>query len=405
MSAADAFWIGIAPMHRPALFAVLVLPLAVFVVRRLRPAPPSSVRPGPVRVLAAWLLGIAAVVHLALPLGHFDGPVLTMAFLGSGAAYAWLAVRAYEGRSWRLVSGLLLAATLVAYLVVTGTGGEEPDQVGIATALVELTALGLCLVPVREAGRPRRVARAFGSAATIGTTFIVGTVIWVGSFIAHAATDAPATADPQAAVGGVAHTGDHAEEHAHAARAQAGVIMRPSAGHHPTVEQAAAADALAVATKAAMLPYATLGAALAAGYVLPKPGTGPDVHMDNPAYKKDGRMLDPQRPETLVFAIEGGHATLLGVVYVMERAGRAGPEPGGPITRWHAHNICLTALPPGFGIVTPFGSCPALSVNVTTPEMMHVWVVDPPAGPFAEGLDATWVRAYHAEHGVAVTAG
>ena len=405
MSAVDAFWIGIAPMHRPAFFAVLVLPLAVFVVRRLRPAPPSSVRPGPVRVVAAWLLGIAAVVHLALPLGHFDGPVLTMAFLGSGAAYAWLAVRAYEGRSWRLFSGLLLAATLVAYLVVTGTGGEEPDQVGIATALVELTALGLCLVPAREPGRPRRLARAAGSAATIGTTFVVGTVIWVGSFIAHAATEAPATADPQAAVGGVAHTGDHAEEHAHAARAQAGVIMRPSGGHHPTVEQAAAADALAVATKAAMAPYTTLEAALAAGYVLPKPGTGPDVHMDNPAYKKDGRMLDPQRPETLVFAIEDGRATLLGVVYVMERAGRAGPEPGGPITRWHAHNICLTALPPGFGIVTPFGSCPALSVNVTTPEMMHVWVVDPPAGPFAEGLDKTWVRAYHAEHGLPVTAG
>ena len=134
-----------------------------------------------------------------------------------------------------------------------------------------------------------------------------------------------------------------------------------------------------------MAPYATLDAALAAGYELPKPGTGTDVHMDNKAYKNDGRVLDPQRPETLVYAIEGGRATLLGVVYVMERAGPPGPEPGGPITRWHAHNICLTALPPGFGIVTPFGSCPALSVNVTTPEMMHVWVVDNPRAPSPEG--------------------
>ena len=39
----------------------------------------------------------------------------------------------------------------------------------------------------------------------------------------------------------------------------------------------------------------------------------------------------------------GGRATLLGVVFVMEKAGVAAPEPGGPITRWHAHNICLTA--------------------------------------------------------------
>jgi hypothetical protein len=126
--------------------------------------------------------------------------------------------------------------------------------------------------------------------------------------------------------------------------------------------------------------------------------------MEHKGQKTDGLVLDPQRPETLVYAIEGGRATLLGVVYVMERAGVPGPEPGGPITRWHAHNICLTALPPGFGIVTPFGSCPALSVNVTTPEMMHVWVVDSPAGPFAEGLDQDWVRAYHAEHGLPVPA-
>jgi hypothetical protein len=124
--------------------------------------------------------------------------------------------------------------------------------------------------------------------------------------------------------------------------------------------------------------------------------------MENPAFKNDGRVLDPQRPETLVYAIEDGRATLLGVVYVMERAGVAAPQPGGPITRWHAHNICLTLLPPGFGIVSPFGSCPALSLNVTTPEMMHVWVVDNPAGPFAEGLDAAWVRAFHADHGLPV---
>jgi hypothetical protein len=153
-----------------------------------------------------------------------------------------------------------------------------------------------------------------------------------------------------------------------------------------------------------MRRFAKLDAALAAGFEMPWRATGPDVHMDNKANKSDGRVLDPERPETLVYAIEGGRATLLGVVFVMERAGMPGPEPGGPITRWHAHNICLTLLPPGFGIVTPFGTCPALAVNVTIPEMMHVWVVDNPDGPYAEGLDKTWVRAYHALHGLPYTA-
>jgi hypothetical protein len=392
----EAFLVGIAPDHWPPLVAVALLPVLVLVVRRLRPATAPGPRPTVVRRWAAWLLGICAVVHLALPLGHHDQPVLTVGFLASGAAYAWLAVRAWEGRRWRLWSALLLIGTLIAYLAVAGTGREDPDQVGIATALVELVALGFCLVPERQPDRPRRFARFVGSTATVFITFLVGTVIWIGSFVAHAAADHDVST-PDSAVG---HTGHDAHDHDHVARAQAGVIMRPVADSHPSAAQLQAAAQLATATRTAMARYANLNAALAAGYALPRAGTGPDVHLENKAYKSDGRVLDPERPEMLVYAIDGGRATLLGVVFVMERAGLAAPAPGGSVTRWHAHNLCLTALPPGFGIVSPFGSCPALSVNVTTPEMMHVWIVDNPGGPFADGLDKDWTRAYHAQHGV-----
>jgi hypothetical protein len=346
------------------------------------------------------LLGIAAAVHLALPLGHFDGLLRTAAYVGSGAVFAWLALRAWEGRSYRLWSALLLTATIIAYLAASLSGGEEPDQVGIATALVELLALGLCLVPPREPDRARRFARFAGSTALIAATFVVGVAIWAGTIAAHAATDS-AVGDPRE--GGVAVGGDdHEHAHDHAMRAQAGIIMRPQGDHHPTLDQVAAAQELADATKTAAARFARLEDAVAAGYVLPAGATGPDVHMENPAFKKDGRNLDVERPETLVYAIFEGRATLLGVVYVMDRAGVPGPQPGGPITGWHAHNLCLTALPPGFGIVSPFGSCPALSLNLTTPEMMHVWIVENPTGPFAEGLDAQWVRDYHAEHSLPV---
>jgi hypothetical protein len=306
-------------------------------------------------------------------------------------------MRAWEGRRWRLWSALLLVATLIAYLSVAASGKEEPDQIGIATALVELAALGLCLVPSRQPGRPRRFVRFVGSATAVFATFLVGALIWVGTFAAHATTDTSPTA-----AGSLGHTGDHEHGHGHAARGQAGVIMRAPTTDHATVQQQFDADRLAAATRAATIRYARLADAIAAGYELPKPGVGPDVHMENKAFRADGHVLDPQRPETLVYAIEGGRATLLGVVFVMDRAGRPGPEPGGPITRWHAHNICLTLLPPGFGVVSPFGTCPALSINVTTPEMMHVWVVENPSGWFAEGLDADWVRDYHARHGQAV---
>ncbi len=413
MNPVAAFAVGIAADHIPALIAALLLPMFVNAARRLRsPAglgqtgwrrvaggPPATT----VQRWAAWLLGIAAIVHLALPLGHHDEPLLTIGFLASGAVYAWLAVRAVEGRTWRLWSALLLVGTLVAYLIVVGSGQEEPDQVGIVTALVELVAFGLCLVPDPRPGRRRWFARVAGSTGTVLTTFGVGAIIWIGTFLAHNAsnTDAPSVAGGPAVAVAQPATHDHGgHDHARAARAQAGVVMRPAAESVATPPQQLAAERLAAVTRAALQRYANLDAALAAGYQLPMVSEGAAVHLENKAYKSDGRVLDPDRPETLVYAISGGRATLLGALFVMERAGVPGPEPGGPITRWHAHNICLTLLPPGFGIVSPFGSCPALSIAVTTPEMMHVWIVDNPGGAFADGLDDTWVRAYHAKHGL-----
>ena len=40
---------------------------------------------------------------------------------------------------------------------------------------------------------------------------------------------------------------------------------------------------------------------------------------------------------------------------------------------------------------------PARRCRSDDPEMMHVWVVDNPGGPFAENLDDDWVRTLLAE--------
>ena len=42
---------------------------------------------------------------------------------------------------------------------------------------------------------------------------------------------------------------------------------------------------------------------------------------------------------------------------------------------------------------------PMMTIQVTVPEMMHVWTVDNPRGPYAQALDEAWVRGYHAGHG------
>ncbi|MEU8077538.1 hypothetical protein AB0B31_19050 [Catellatospora citrea] len=384
MNAVESLLTGIAPEHTAALAAGIVACLFL-----------PFLRGGPAAPVARWafvLLGAAGAVHLALPLGHRDSALLTVGFLGSGLAYCLLAWLAFGGRrGWRTGTVLLVPLNLLGYVIVLLRGGEEADQVGVAAALVELVAFGLAAVPARAPARPRRLLRALGSTSTVAGVLLTGLVIWLSTIQAHQSAGSAASVEQAPAVG---HS--HAGGHEHLARAQAGVIMRPLGGdHHPTAAQSAAAVRLATATKESVRRFARLSDALAAGYRLPITGrTGTDVHLEHPDYKADGNVLDPARPEMLVFAIEEGRASLLGVVFVMERAGAPGPEPGGPVTRWHAHNLCLSAAPPGIGVVSPYGGCPALSVAITVPEMMHVWTSDPPGGAFAEGVDQVWARDY-----------
>jgi len=401
VNALRAFAAGIAPEHVPALVAGVLYPVGLVAARRLAArtraartglssdAGPAAVAAAPASLavrLAAVLLGTSAAVHLALPLGHHDDARTTVAFLASGVAYGLLAYRAGRGRRWRLPAALLVLATLVAYLVVLGTGGEEPDQVGLATALAELVVLGLCLVPDPESTRRGRAVRGLGAAGFAALVVVFGATTWVQSFAAHAAT------------GTVAGTDGH--DHGHAARAQAGVVMAPVGTGHPTPAQQRAAAELAARTRAGLARFTDIRAALADGYRPTLSRTGLDVHLENKAYGRDRRVLDPEHPEVLMYAIADGRATLLSAVYQLPDATRAAPTPGGPLTRWHSHNVCLTPLPPGISVVDSYGGCPTLSVTITSAPMMHVWVVDDPGGPFADSAPERWTRPFNLAHGV-----
>ena len=104
---------------------------------------------------------------------------------------------------------------------------------------------------------------------------------------------------------------------------------------------------------------------------------------------RDGAILDPARPEALVYAGASGESRLLAAMYVMPRAGIAGPCIGSSLTQWHAHtNLCFDRSTRAVvGSVGPRRSCPPGAVNRVTPEMLHVWVVPNPGGPFASVTD------------------
>ncbi len=130
--------------------------------------------------------------------------------------------------------------------------------------------------------------------------------------------------------------------------------------------------------------------ARAEGYTPITSGRSGLTHYLNPAYYLDGKNVEPDKPEVLMYArLPGGEQKLVGVMFLM-MPGRTGPRVGGPLTAWHAHdNLCYSSTT---GIIVALtgadGKCPAGSVfRGVTPEMMHVWVVDNPNGVFSDDME------------------
>jgi hypothetical protein len=307
--------------------------------------------------LAAVLMLVSGVIHLVLIPSH-EG-ITGVLFVIDGLGFIALGVAAFFTSWWRRPAVLWLAATIVAYIVWVIAGWETPDQIGIACKLIELVALGLLmrLAPPGRRSWPRRAWRA--------TAFpLMACLTTLGIF-----------------VGGLAHPD--------ALHAHAGALLQPVADVATPEQQAAAAKLLAD-TRASIARYQDPAAAIAAGY---KPGpvssAEPLRHFENKA--NANAILDPTRPQALVYAQTKHGLQLIGAMYQMKRAGQWGPDPGGPLTQWHQHEgICFSPFGIEFAFETPFWTCPVGSTSVTTPPMLHVWIIDNGKnGPFAADLDKT----------------
>ena len=182
-------------------------------------------------------------------------------------------------------------------------------------------------------------------------------------------------------------------------------LTAPAAGHvhssgvtaaAPTEAQLEAAASLVTETRAAVAKYATLDAAIAAGYKAMEPPDQQIVHYFNPAYMNDADVLNPEHVQSLIYFNGKRGAVLIGAMYMMPRAYDPGPQIGGPLTVWHQHSdICfdnITGVAVAFVHSSDFdstdksGSCPRGSTLKVTPQMLHVWLVDNPDGPFASTM-------------------
>jgi hypothetical protein len=216
---------------------------------------------------------------------------------------------------------------------------------GIAAMLVGL--LGAVYARLQLSGNPRWKKSQFRQAFLVVAAILVLLTVGIAARITNALSyEDKLAADPP----------------------EAGLAFSASKGLHtdctmpPTPQQQGAADKLVKETKAGVAKYTDLSAATAAGYQPMSPTWQPVTHYLNPAYQRDGEILDPERPEALVYANTSKGPILVGAMYLMPHPGVSGPQIGGCLTQWHAHSL----------------------LKWETPEMMHVWVVDVPAGPFDE---------------------
>jgi hypothetical protein len=157
-------------------------------------------------------------------------------------------------------------------------------------------------------------------------------------------------------------------------------------GAEPTTEERDAAKRLVersyeIATRNRWFDF---GKARADGFVLSS-----QSHYVNEKYVFDDAVLDPERPEFLMFYDTPEGKKFTGYMFLINEALGRGPQIAGSLTLWHYHifsdYLCFER---GLIIVglTESGKCVRGFPQRRSPEMLHVWLIDHPAGQFSSQM-------------------
>ena len=114
-------------------------------------------------------------------------------------------------------------------------------------------------------------------------------------------------------------------------------------------------------------------------------------HYQNRAFVFDDKILDADRPEFLMYRDTPRGKLLVGFMYFTRSLEEHGPTLGGSLAPWHYHpwngrgycaegGILPVSRPDGQG------RCPRGERVSRSAEMLHVWLVDHPLGPYADAM-------------------
>jgi hypothetical protein len=160
-----------------------------------------------------------------------------------------------------------------------------------------------------------------------------------------------------------------------------------------SAKQQAAATRLVRAVQRELDRYPSHDAAAVAGFSSTGPGAGGYETWIDGGRLADRSVLDPSKPEALVFGPAAAGHPLVAVEFLVSQAGgRVPPDIGGALTTWTAtRDLCASGSTtrPVFGAgADAGGECPPGLEPYPQVEALPVWVTAQPCGPFASLIAA-----------------
>jgi hypothetical protein len=289
---------------------------------------------------------------------------------------------------------------------------EFADTLAAALAIVAIVGALIVLLPGLSARLSGRRPALVGVSAVAVLALTVPGLVAAGS---HSHAEGHEHGEGSAAHGHDHGTTGGSEEaaaaggHDHAGQEAAAVAPTPYDPTKPidlggvegvTPEQQAAAENLIAITLWRLPRWADYRVAEAAGFHSIGDGLTGYEHFIQWDWINDDDVLDPERPESLVYRVNrDGTRTLEAAMYMLPQGNTLDtvPELGGKLTQWHIHdNLCFSPgeAPKVRGLTGAGGGCPAGLVKLDPVPMIHVWIVPHRCGPFAalEGVGAGQIK-------------
>ncbi|GAC1595405.1 MAG: hypothetical protein NVS3B21_18380 [Acidimicrobiales bacterium] len=332
----------------------------------------------------------AGVIHGAAIAAHSEHRSAVWTFLAVAVLQlVWgVYALAQPSRTVAVVGLVVGVAALGGWVIAKSTGLpgidglDRPEPVQVAD--------GLC------------AALAAGSALFAGASVLIRRPQWPRQLVGFVAVLILATAAP-GSVAAVTHHHDHGKKDAEVAAAVPPHPFDPalpidlSGVPGVTPQQQARAQNLLGATVMRLPQWSDPVYDEAHGFRSIHDGATGVEHYVNPAFIADDTILDPDKPESLVFDTTVTPKKLVAAMYMMTPGSSLAdvPDIGGPLTQWHIHNnLCFTAAGRVAALTGPDGSCPQSLIKGPATPMIHVWIVPHKCGPFAalEGVGGGQIR-------------